>query len=211
MSKKIKDNTSKQILEIITDWNKTKTNFKILKYIWDDWVLEDEKNPSYMNNFTEYLIDYNEFYEILPKDIKENLTEKFYRFVEKQEIFKKQKTFEKIETLDQYYHFLWSKINFPKIWIKLILDYYKNNWFIELNLNEKKKIFEIKLTKKWKKTFLWLNNVLKINNEYEKIEWELKEKIVKMIHRNLMEWNAKLDQIKDELFEEWIMVHKKKT
>lgn len=208
-SKKLQSEVSKEVLEIISNWSINHTNLKVIKYLWDDWILKEEKRPNYVNSFAEYIIDSNDFFWLLPDDIKKHLSERLLRFIWRQEDFKKQEKFNEIQTLDQYYHFLWSKISFPKVWVRLILKYYENNWFIKTSFDEVRKNFEIKLTEKWTTTSLWLNDNSNDYNEYSKIEWDLKERIIKMIHKNLIEWEPRLDQIKNQLFEEWIMVHKK--
>jgi len=55
-----------------------------------------------MNNFSELLTSPEDFYKIIPKDIKEEIIEKLYRFIDKQDTYSKNK----IKNLDNYLKFL---------------------------------------------------------------------------------------------------------
>lgn len=206
LSDKITHENAMRIIEILREWNEKEFSPKVLKYLWDDWILKEEKKSFYVNRFSESFMNAENFYAIIPAYIKEVTTEKLFRFIGKQTTDK----YEWIDNLDRYFRFLWEKINFPKIWIKLILDYFKNAWYISTEFDETNYTFKISLTKKWKNSRLWLKELLEINwdAEYSTIEWDLKKRITDMIMHNFQEWIHHVDSIKEELYNEWIMVKK---
>lgn len=206
LSKSLSAATAKKIIEILREGDGPE-NPKLLKYLGDDGVLKDEKRPLYMSNFTDAVMSPEEFYEIVPPHMREDVGERFVRFIEKQETY----PYGHVKTLDQYFRFLGEKVNFPKKGIALLVAHYVRSGFLETAFDEKNGKFRMSFTEKGEKFQLGTreNPTAILDAEYSELTGELRKRAIDMLMKNLQEGVHDTDVIRDELLEEGIIVKKK--
>lgn len=206
LSKGLSATTAKKIIDVLREGDGPK-NPKLLKYLGDDGVLKDEKRPLYMSNFTDAVMGPEEFYDIVPPHMREDVGERFVRFIEKQETY----SYAHVKTLDQYFRFLGEKVNFPKKGVALLVAYYASAGFLETAFDEENGKFRMSLTEKGEKFQLGTreNPTAILDAEYSELSGELRKRATEMLMKNLQEGVHDTDVIRDELLEEGIIVKKK--